>query len=63
MKRDLSKNGHHDRIDKVEKKASFPGAVKKEKSAKRRLSIYDDFYEEGLDEINTKSFSKFWEKR
>jgi hypothetical protein len=61
MKRDFSKHGHRERIDKVDKKSAFSGAVVKEKSTKRRLSIYDDFDEEDLDDFDFKSFknSKF----
>lgn len=57
MKRDFSRQGHRDRIDKVEKKAAHPGAVKKEKSAKRRLSIYDDFEDdEDMEDFDPQSF-------
>lgn len=55
MKRDFSRHGHHEKMDKVDKKA-FSGAVKKEKSSKRRLSIYDDFDEEDMDDFDYKSF-------
>jgi hypothetical protein len=56
MKRDFSKHGHSDRLDKVDKKATLPGAVKKEKGSKRRLSIYDDFDEEDMDDFDPKTF-------
>lgn len=56
MKRDFSKHGHRERIDKVDKKSSFSGAVIKEKTTKKRLSIYDDFDEEDLDDFDYKSF-------
>jgi hypothetical protein len=61
MKRDFSKNGHRENIDKVDKKATVSGAVKKEKSSKRRLSIYDDFDDEEMDDFDMKAFksSKF----
>lgn len=56
MKRDFTKHGHRERIDKVDKKSAFSGVVTKEKSAKKRLSIYDDFEEEDLDDFDNKSF-------
>lgn len=57
MKRDFSRQGHRERIDKVEKKAAHSGAVKKEKSTKRRLSIYDDFDDdEDMEDFDPKSF-------
>jgi len=56
MKRDFSKHGHRERIDKVDKKSAFSGAVIKEKSTKRKLSIYDEFDEEDLDDFDYKSF-------
>lgn len=56
MKRDFSKHGHRERIDKVDKKSAISGAVIKEKSTKRRLSIYDDFDEEDMDDFDFKSF-------
>lgn len=43
MKRDFFKPGHHEKVDKVEKRMAVSGPVKKGKSSKRRLSIYDDF--------------------
>ncbi|MFZ5430287.1 MAG: hypothetical protein ACOZDD_08650 [Bacteroidota bacterium] len=55
MKRDFSKHGHRDKLDKVDKKAALPGAVKKEKGSKRRLSIYDDFDEEDMDDFDPRS--------
>ena len=63
MKRDFSKNGHRERIDKVDKKATVPGAVKKEKSTKRRLSIYDDFDDEEMDDFEIKAFKNARFKR
>lgn len=56
MKRDFSRQGHRERIDKVEKKAAHSGAVKKEKSTKRRLSIYDDFDDEDMEDFDPRSF-------
>jgi hypothetical protein len=57
MKRDFSRQGHRERIDKVEKKAAHSGAVKKEKSTKRRLSIYDDFEDdEDMEDFDPSSF-------
>ncbi len=55
MKRDFVKHGHKDRTDKVEKKATQPAAIKKEKTSKRRLSIYDAFDDEELDDFDTNS--------
>jgi len=63
MKRDFSNHGYRERIDKVDKKSTLPGAVKKEKSTKRRLSIYDDFDEEDLDDFDMKSFKHSKNKR
>ena len=58
MKRDFSKHGHRERIDKVDRKSAFSGAVIKEKSTKRKLSIYDEFDEDegNLDDFDYKSF-------
>ncbi len=56
MKRDFSKHGHHEKVDKVDKKAAYSGAVKKEKGTKKRLSIYDDFDDEDMDDFDYKSF-------
>lgn len=52
MKRNFSKPGHRERIDKIEKKAAQSGSIKKEKSSKRKFSIYDDFDDEDLDDFN-----------
>jgi hypothetical protein len=54
MKRNFSKPSNRDRVDKIEKKASIPGAANKEKSSKRKLSIYDDFEDDEMDESNQK---------
>ena len=54
MKRNFSKSSNRERVDKVEKKASIPGASMKEKSSKRRLSIYDDFDDEEMDDLDPK---------
>lgn len=50
MKRNFSKTSNRDKVDKVERKASISGPSMKEKSTKRRLSIYDDFEEDEMDE-------------
>lgn len=63
MKRDLSRHGHRDRLDKVDKKAALSGALKKEKSSKKRLSIYDDFEEEDVDDFDLKSLKSARSKR
>jgi hypothetical protein len=54
MKQNFSKSSSRERVDKVEKKASIPGASMKEKSSKRRLSIYDDFEDEEMDDFDPK---------
>lgn len=54
MKRNFSKNSHRDKVDKVEKKASIPGGLQKEKSSKRRPSIFDEFEEEELEVLDPK---------
>jgi hypothetical protein len=56
MKRNFSKPGSRDKIDKVEKKANLPEALRKEKISKRRLSIYDDFDDDEMDIPELKSF-------
>ena len=63
MKRDLSRHGHRDRLDKVDKKAALSGALKKEKSSKKRLSIYDDFDEEDTDDFDLNSFKSVKNRR
>ncbi|MCL1821254.1 MAG: hypothetical protein FWG22_00355 [Prolixibacteraceae bacterium] len=56
MKRDFSKPVHHEKADKIEKRIAAPGPAKKEKSSKRKLSIYDDFNDEdNLDTWDSKS--------
>ncbi len=52
MKRNFSKDIHREKVDKVEKKASIPGGLQKEKSSKRRLSIYDEFEEKEVEELD-----------
>ncbi len=54
MKRNFSKHSHREKVDKVEKKAGIPGGSQKEKGSKRRLSLYDEFEEEELDELDPK---------
>jgi hypothetical protein len=54
MKRNFSKTSNREKIDKVEKMASFTAASRKEKSSKRRLSIYDEFDDEEMDDFDTK---------
>jgi hypothetical protein len=54
MKRNFLKSGNRERVDKIEKKASVPAASVKEKSSKRKLSIYDDFEEDEMDESDPK---------
>lgn len=51
MKRHFSKTSYREKVDKVEKKATIPVASRKELSSKRRLSIYDEFDEEEVDEL------------
>jgi len=61
MKRNFSKSVNRDKVDKVDRKATISGSSQKERSSKRRLSIYDDFEEDEMDEFdpwtgkNTKS--------
>jgi len=63
MKRNFSKSSNRERVDKVEKKASIPGASMKEKSSKRRLSIYDDFEDEEMDDLDPKIIKNMKLKR
>ncbi len=63
MKRNLSKSSNRDRVDKVEKKAALSGASIKEKSAKRRLSIYDDFEDDEMDDFDPKFVKNMKSKR
>lgn len=55
MKHNFSKSGSREKIDKIERKASVSGASQKERSSKKRLSIYEDFEEEELDDIDSRS--------
>ena len=55
MKHNFSKSGSREKIDKIERKASVSGASQKERSSKKSLSIYDDFEEEELDDIDSRS--------
>ena len=54
MKRNFSKTSNREKIDKVEKKSSFTPASRKEKSSKRRLSIYDEFDDEEIEDLEPK---------
>jgi hypothetical protein len=63
MKRNFSKSGNREKIDKVERKASISGASLKEKSTKRRLSIYDEFDEDEMDEFDPKTIRGMKQKR
>jgi hypothetical protein len=56
MKRNFSKPGSRDKIDKIEKKATMPELLRKEKISKRRLSIYDDFDDDEMDTPELKTF-------
>lgn len=55
MKRNFSKSVSREKVDKVDRKATVSGGSLKEKSTKRRLSIYDDFDEDEMDEFDPKS--------
>ena len=55
MKRNFSKSVNREKIDKVDRKATVSGGSLKEKSTKRRLSIYDDFDDDEMDEFDPKS--------
>jgi len=46
MRRNFSKTGHREKVDKVEKKASIPDASLKDKSSKKMRSMVDDLEEE-----------------
>jgi hypothetical protein len=50
MKRNFSKSVNREKVDKVDRKATISGGSLKEKSTKRRLSIYDDFDDDEMDE-------------
>ncbi|GAP69409.1 hypothetical protein BA6E_11124 [Bacteroidales bacterium 6E] len=63
MKRDFSKQGHREKIDKVERRAAHSGAVKKEKSTKRRLSIYDEFDEDDMEDFDPRVLKELKHKR
>jgi hypothetical protein len=56
MKRNFSKTGSRDKIDKIEKKATMTEPLRKEKISKRRLSIYDDFDDDEMEAPELKSF-------
>ncbi len=55
MKHNFSKSGSREKIDKIERKASVSGVSQKERSSKKRLSIYDDFEEEELDDMDSRN--------
>lgn len=63
MKRDFSKQGHREKIDKVERRAANSGAVKKEKSTKRRLSIYDEFEEDDMEDFDPRVLKELKHRR
>jgi len=63
MKRNFSKSGGRDKIDKVDRKASISGISSKENSSKRRLSIYDDFEEDEMDEFDPKFIRNMKQKK
>jgi hypothetical protein len=63
MKRNFSKSSNRDKIDKVERKASIAGTSTNEKSSKRRLSIYDDFQDDEMDEFDPKFVKNMKSKR
>jgi hypothetical protein len=62
MKRNFSKTSNRDKIDKLEKKASIAGALTKEKGTKKRFSIYDDFEDEEVDDLDPKFLKKMKSK-
>lgn len=55
MKRNFSKSVSREKVDKVDRKATVSGGSLKEKSTKKRLSIYDDFDDDEMDEFDPKS--------
>jgi len=63
MKKSFSKSSYREKVDRLEKKASIPGASLKEKSSKRKLSIYDDFEDEELDDFDPKILKNMKSKR
>jgi hypothetical protein len=63
MKRNFSKSSYREKIDKVERKASIAGTSSNEKSSKRRLSIYDDFQDDEMDEFDPKFIKNMKSKR
>lgn len=62
MKRNFFKPSYREKIDKVEKMASIPTASMKEKSLKRKLSIYDEFDDQEMDDFDPK-FQKHMKSR
>ena len=63
MKRNFSKSSNRDKIDKVERKASISGPSMNETYSKRRLSIYDDFEDDEIDEFDPKYVKNMKSKR
>jgi len=55
MKRNFSKLVNRDKVDKVDRKASISGGSQNERSSKRRLSIYDEFDEDEMDEFDPRA--------
>lgn len=54
MKRNFSKTSTREKVDKIEKKATSPLGSRKEMNAKKRLSIYDDFDDDEMDDYDLK---------
>ncbi len=63
MKRNFSKPSIREKADKSEKNITIPAASRKEKRPKKRLSIYDDFDEEEIEEYDPKIFKLMKTKR
>jgi len=63
MKRNFFKSSYREKVDKLDKKATIPVASAKEKSSKRKLSIYDDFEDEELDDADPKFLKNMKSKR
>lgn len=63
MKRNFFKTSIREKADKSEKNIIVPAASRKEKRPKKRLSIYDDFDEEEMEDYDPKSFKPMKTKR
>ena len=63
MKRNFSKSSNREKVDKIEKKATLANVAVKDKNAKRRLSIYDDFEDEEMDDIDPKFIKNIKSKK